>query len=155
MHTPGVTQVAGSDAIRAYIAALRLGQGYSQDVLADAIGMARRTYIAWETGETKDIKAPPIIRAIKFLGGAFGHLAELDNATEEEAGQKARDWLRMTPAERAQVERIHTKLRRVIEIGDEDPERLEQVIERLRADARADPAVLDMVVAYLDGRRSR
>lgn len=146
--------VAGSDALRAYISTLRSVQGYSQDAVADSIGIARRTYIAWETGETKDIKAPLIIRAIKLLGGAFGHLADLDEATEEEAERKAREWLKMTPEERAQVERIHAKFRRVIEIGDQDPERLEQVVEQIRADARADPAILDLVLAYMAGRRS-
>lgn len=151
----GVEVVASADTLRAYIAALRQGQGYSQDLVADSIGMARRTYIAWETGETKDIKAPVIIRAIKFLGGAFKHLAELDEITEAEAEQKARDWLKLTPEQRAQEERIQAKFKRVIELGEQDPERLEQVIERLRSDAHADPAILDMVLAYLDGRRSR
>lgn len=148
------TSMASADALRSYIAALRQEQGYSQNTVANSIGMAPRTYIAWETGETQDIKAPVVIRAIKFLGGAFKHLAELDEASEEEAAQKARDWLKLTPEQRAQEERIQAKMRRVIELSDEDPERMEQVVARLRSDARADPAILDMVLAYLDGRRS-
>jgi DNA-binding XRE family transcriptional regulator len=154
MLETGIT-MASADALRSYIVALRQGQGYSQDTVADRVGMARRTYIAWETGEIKDIKAPVVIRAIKFLGGAFKHLAELDDVTEEEAAKKARDWLSLTSDQRAQEERIQAKFRRVIELGEQEPERLEQVIERLRSDARADPAILDVVMAYLDGRRSR
>lgn len=146
--------VSDSDAIRAYVARLRSGSGLSQEALAETIGMARRTYIEWETGATKDIKAPALIRAIKALGGAFTHLGLLDDATEEKGRQIADEWLHLSPEQRMQVERIQSKFERVIALGDDDPARLEQVIERLRADARGDPAVLDIVIAYLDGRRS-
>jgi transcriptional regulator with XRE-family HTH domain len=148
------TVVSESEAIRAYIMRLRTGQGISQDSLADDIGMPRRTYIAWETGETKDIKAPALIRAIKVLGGAFTHLGLLDDAPEERGRQIADEWLHLTPEQREQAERIQSKFERVIALADDDPARLEQVIERIRSDARSDPAVLDVIVAYLDGRRS-
>jgi transcriptional regulator with XRE-family HTH domain len=148
-------EVSASDAVRVYIRTLRDAQEISQDTVADAIRMARRTYTAWEAGtEIKDIKAPALIRAIKFLGGAFDHLEELENATDDHAEQLARDWIKLTPEQRVQVGRIHSKFRRVIELGDNDPARLEQVVQRLRNDARTDPAVLDVVIAYLDGRRS-
>lgn len=148
-------EVSASDAVRVYIRTLRDAQEISQDTVADAIRMARRTYTAWEAGtEIKDIKAPALIRAIKFLDGAFDHLEELENATDDRAEQLARDWVRLTPEQRAQVGRMRTKFRRVIELGDNDPARLEQVVQRLRTDARTDPAVLDVVIAYLDGRRS-
>lgn len=147
--------VSESDAVRSYIRTLRSEQSISQDTVADAIRMARRTYIAWEAGAgIKDIKAPALIRVIKFLGGAFEHLEELDTATDTRAEQMARDWVHLTPDQKTQFKRIQRKFRRVIELGEDDPNRLEQVVERLRADARADPALLDMVMAYLDGRRS-
>lgn len=148
------TFVSESDAIRAYVERLRNGRSMSQELLAETIGMARRTYIAWETGETKDIKAPALIRAIKVLGGAFTHLGLLEDAPEEKGRQIADEWLRLSPEQQAQVERIHSKFERVIALDDDDPVRLEQVIARVRSDARGDPAVLDVVIAYLDGRRS-
>lgn len=146
--------VSEADAIRAYISTLRAGRGMSQDALASQIGMAPRTYKAWETGETKDIKIPRVLRAIRVLGGTFDHLEELDNATEDDAKRLAREWVQLTPEQQEQVTRLRSKVRRVIELSEQDPDRLEQVIERLRSDARADPAILDLVLAYIDGRRS-
>lgn len=147
--------VSESDALRAYIATLRSRRGLSQDALADAIGMGRRTYIAWETGETKDIKTPLVIRAIKVLNGAFEHLGLLDNATEEDGRRIADEWAQLSPEQQIQMQRIQSKAQRIIELNEHDPARLEQVVARLREDASTDPAVLDMVLAYLDGRRSR
>lgn len=145
--------MAYSDALRGYIIELRTRQGVSQKALAEAMGIARNTYIAWETGETKDIKTPLVVRAIRYLGGLLDHLALLDSA-EDQGRTVAREWLALSPEERQQMARIESKLRRVIALGEEDPERLEQVVERLRADARADPTILDLVLAYIDGRRS-
>jgi transcriptional regulator with XRE-family HTH domain len=147
--------VSDSDVIRAYIVALRTEQRISQESVANAIGMAKRTYQAWENRQTKDIKIPLAIRAVRFLGGSLEHLEEIDQATEAEAERTARDWLKLTPEQKAQASRIQSKFRRVIELGEQEPEKLEQVIERLRADARTDPALLDVIIAYLDGRRSR
>jgi transcriptional regulator with XRE-family HTH domain len=147
--------VSDSDVIRAYIVALRTEQRVSQESVANAIGMAKRTYQAWENRQTKDIKIPLAIRAVRFLGGSLEHLEEIDQATEAEAERTARDWLKLTPEQKNQASRIQAKFRRVIELGEQDSEKLEHVIERLRADARTDPALLDVIIAYLDGRRSR
>lgn len=152
MSVPTSTEAA---ALRAYIAALRSEQHISQDDLAEAIGMPPRTYKAWESGPTEDIKAPFAIRAIKFLGGALEHLADFDRLSPSDAEQLARDWLRLTPDQRRQAVRIQSKFRRVIELSEQDPTQMERVVTRLRADAQADPAVLDLVMAWLDGRRSR
>ena len=147
-------QVSGSNAIRAYITTLRAEQKISQDKLAGAIGLAPRTYKAWEKGTIKDMKVPLIIRAIRFLGGDFEHLGELDQVDTARAEQMARDWLALTKEQRAQAIRIQAKFQRVVELGEHDPVRLRQVVEQLRADAESDPAVLDAITAYLDGRRS-
>ena len=148
-------EVSASDAVRVYIRTLRDVQEISQDTVADAIRMARRTYTAWEAGtEIKDIKAPALIRAIKFLGGAFNHLEALEDASDAQAEQIARNWLKLTPDQQMQVGRIQHKFQRAIELGEDDPARLEQVVERLRLDVRSDPVVLDVVMAWLDGRRS-
>ena len=49
--------------------------------------------------------------------------------------QIADTWLKMTPEQQAQVSRMQTKLGRIIELGEQDPARLEQAVERLRADS--------------------
>jgi len=151
----GACVMAYSEALRGFISHLRKEQKISQKALAEAIGIARGTYIAWETGETKDLKVPLMVRALQFFGVPLERLEAIGEAeTEDEGRQIADDWLKMPPDERAQAERIRTKFRAIVEIGEQDPERLEQVIERLRADARGDPAILDMVLAYMDGRRT-
>lgn len=148
--------MAYAEALRGFISHLRKEQKVSQLALSKAIGIARNTYIEWEKGRTKDIKSPVLAQALLFLGVPLDRLEDLKAVDTEEDGRALADkWLKLTPEERARQERIHAKFKRVVELGDEDPEDLERVIERLRADARADPAILDMVVAYLDGRRSR
>ncbi|KAB8140739.1 helix-turn-helix transcriptional regulator [Chloroflexia bacterium SDU3-3] len=136
--------MAESDALRLYLITLRSRQNISQDKVADTIGMARRTYKAWELGETKDIKVPWAVRAIKFLGGSLEHLGILDTVSEEEGEKLALDWLALPPDQRNPLP----------EQNHHDSVKLTHVIERLRADAQHDPSVLDMVIAYLDGRRS-
>lgn len=152
----GACTMAYSEALRGFIAHLRRESKVSQQALADEIGVARNTYIAWERGGTKDLKVPLMIKALRFFGVPLEHLEALGQVdTEEEGQQLAAAWLRLTPDERAQEARIHAKFRRMIELADDDPKRMEQVIERMRTDARADPAILDVIEAYLDGRRSR
>lgn len=145
-----------ADALRGYVSHLREGNKVSQRTLADAMEIARNTYISWKTGETKDLKYPLLMRALRFFGVPAEHLSKLaDLETEEEGRQLADSWLVMSPEQRQQVERIQTKLDRVIALSEHDPERLEVVIARLRNDALSDPAILDLVMAWLDGRRSR
>lgn len=151
-----VCTMAYADALRGYISHLREEKGTSQRELAEAMGIARNTYIAWETGETKDLKAPLLIRALRFLSVPLEHLEELvDAETEEEGRALANRWLQFTPEQQAQANRIAVKLDRVIELGEQDPERLIQIVNRLRADSQNDSALLDMIIGYLDGRRSR
>lgn len=61
----GEQDMAYSDALRGYLSHLREENKVSQKTLADAMGIARNTYIAWETGETKDLKVPLMIRAMR------------------------------------------------------------------------------------------
>jgi len=148
--------MAYADALRGYITRLREKQGVSQRALAEAMGVARNTYLLWETGDTKDLKTPLVVRALRFLGVPLDQLEQLVGAETEEEGQQLADsWIESTKEGRTKLARIEDKFRRVIELSDEEPERVRQVIERLRADARSDPAILDIVMAYLDGRRSR
>lgn len=148
--------MAYADALRGYLSHLREQRGIPQWQLAEAMGIARNTYISWETGETRDLKVPRLIRALRFFGVPLDYLEKLGEAETEEEGRKlADDWLKMTPDQQAQAARIQTKFQRIIELGEQDPAKLEQVIERLRADAQTDPALLDLVLVWLDGRRSR
>lgn len=65
-----------ADALRGYLSHLRKENKVSQPVLAEAMGIARNTYIAWETGETKDLKVPLMIRAMRFFHVPLEHLIE-------------------------------------------------------------------------------
>jgi transcriptional regulator with XRE-family HTH domain len=81
------------DAIRGYVVKLREHSGLSQDKFADRIGMPQRTYLAWETGETKDIKAPYLIKALQVLGAPFEHLGRLVDKRYEDGAQLAERWI--------------------------------------------------------------
>ena len=144
--------VSDSDVLRAYIVTLRTEQHIGQKEVASAIPMPLRTYQAWENSQTKDIKLPRAVRAIQYLGGLLDHLGDLKS--EEDARRIAREWAHLSQEQREAAGRVHSKLRRVIALGEQDPAQLESVIERLRSDARADPQVLDAVLVWLDGRRS-
>ena len=152
-----------ADAMRAYIRRRRDLLGYTQEGLAKAIGVPYPTYRDFESGATRELKASLFARVVEILNIPIEHIKKLGKEISlDEAGQLATDVLsqedyelKLTPEQRTQVNRIQAKLWRVTELGEQDPEKLEHVIERLRADAHADPALLDLVMAYLDGRRSR
>lgn len=144
--------VSESDAIRRYLVTLRTAQGIGQEATAEAAGLASRTYKGWELGEIKDMKGAALVRTLRFLGGNFDDLDSLATMTEAEAEARAREWL-ATPNEQ-RTNQVRSGVRRIIELGDRDPDRLRQVVERLRDDSRADPVILDMVMGFLDGRRS-
>lgn len=151
-----VCTMAYADALRGYISHLRERQDVPQWKLAEAMGIARNTYLAWETGETKDLKVPRLVRALRFFGVPLEYLEQLGAAeTEEQGRQLAEEWLNMSPEQRAQASRIESKFQKVIELSEQDPDQIIQIINRLRADAQSDPALLDTVIGYLDGRRSR
>lgn len=87
-----------ADALRGYITTLRNGRNFTQQQLADAIRMAKRTYISWETGHTKDIKTPYLLRALKVLNGSVDQVAELvDSSTKADGEGLAKDWLAQNP----------------------------------------------------------
>src|SRR5262245_18601858 len=89
-----------AEAIRAYIITLRTGQGISQEKVAEAVGLTRRGYIMWETGETRDIKLPTVIKALEAVRGWACHLSQLATANETDARELAGAWLRLEPKER-------------------------------------------------------
>lgn len=139
--------------MRAYIRRRRGLMGYTQESLAEAIGAPYPTYRDFESGATYEIRAGLFARLVDVLNIPLDHIRKLSRGISvDEASDLALEWLKQEQA--LQVQQFQGKLRRVIELGEQDPERMERVIERLRSDARADPEVLDLVMAYLDGRRS-
>lgn len=117
-----------AEALRAYIVGLRKRQGITIDAIVEAIRMPRRTYIAWEQGETKDIKTPFALRAVRFLGGSVKVLEDLDQMTPQQAAALAAD---------------------ATELSDEDLERTIKLYESLQDD----PAVLGRWLSYGEGLR--
>jgi transcriptional regulator with XRE-family HTH domain len=148
--------MAYADALRGYVSHLRMELGATQADVAEAMGIARNTYISWETGGTKDIKVPRLIRGLRFLGVPLDYLEELEGAETIEQGRKIADGVlsKMTPEQVARAKRIQDKFEQVVKLGEEDPDLLRSVVARLREDAKNDPGVLDAIIVYLDGRRS-
>lgn len=75
------------DGVRGYIRELRIGREASQKDLASAMGIATSTLIAYEMGRTEEVKAGPLLRAVRHLGGDLNDLLDLaDDDTPYEAG---------------------------------------------------------------------
>lgn len=74
--------------------------------------------------------------------------------TAEQARELALSWLAATDEERAAAQQAMAKLQRVVALAADDPRRLEDVLRRLRDDARADPEVIGMVLGFLAGRKA-
>lgn len=119
---------ATAEALRAYIVGLRKHRGVTIDALAEAIRMPRRTYIAWEQRETKDIKTPFALRAVRFLGGSVRVLETLDQITPEQAAIMAAD---------------------PTNLSDEELERAIKLYESLQSD----PKALERWLGYGEGLR--
>jgi transcriptional regulator with XRE-family HTH domain len=133
--------MSSAEAVRTYIITLRTRQRISQEVVADAVGLTRRAYIMWETGETKDIKLPILMRALRAVGGWVEHLNQISEASEDEAKAVADAWLELSAVERKALRTMFSSddgrsqvLRSVAELTD-DPEvqtRLRGYLDRLQ-----------------------
>jgi len=143
-----------TDPLRAYVITLRKLAKLDQDEVASLIGVGYRTYMAWETGETKDIKLPVIRKLINVLGGAFQHLEHIDALTAEDAARLAENWHKLSADERESATRGGQALERIVRLTEDDPEKLEYVLRRLRDEAREDAELLNLVNGYLDGYRA-
>lgn len=83
-----------ADAIRGYIRTLRKERKVTQPALAKAMKMALRTYKDWELGNSADIKAPYLLRAVEFLHGSYKQIAGLsEEATTQDGEALARAWV--------------------------------------------------------------
>lgn len=141
----------GTDPLRAYITRLRKLAGLDQEELGERVGMGRRTYHAWESGSTKDIKFRILRKVIEEVGGAFHHLEHIDEMSAAEAEHLAETWHAMSPEEQASASRGVQTIDRMIALADSDPVQLETVLRRLRTEAREDTELIDLIETYLDG----
>jgi DNA-binding XRE family transcriptional regulator len=138
------------DPLRTYVITLRKLAKLDQDEVAAQIGIGYRTYMAWEQGETRDLKLPVARRLIQVIGGSFQHLAFIDEMTADEAQRLAMQWHQLSPEERATAQ-SEPRARRTVALGDDDPLTLDALLRRLRDMAREDPALIDLISGYLDG----
>jgi transcriptional regulator with XRE-family HTH domain len=141
--------------LRAYVVTLRKGRGITQEDIARRIGMKVRTYVAWERGTTQSIKEHFARALITALDGSQEHRDLLDTMSIEEAQNLAREWLSLSEEQRRNAQEAAHKFARVIELSDSDPAGLEDVIEKIRQDAQADPQFLTWLSGYLEGRGVR
>lgn len=61
---------------------LRKQQGFSVEYVAKVAGVDKKTYLMWESGETKDIRRYKLGRLAKILGTTIDHLAGKDSIPE-------------------------------------------------------------------------
>lgn len=146
------TQVV--DPLRVYVRELRNAAGLTQQQVADHLGLTRRSYVLWETARTNDIKLQHARALIRLLGGSLQHLEMLDVMQVEDARALAREWAAQSEEDRETALRARLKFKRVIELGENDPALLEQIVAQLRKDATHDSHLLEMITTFLDGRRS-
>jgi transcriptional regulator with XRE-family HTH domain len=74
--------------VRGYVRELRVQQSISLPALGKVMGLAPNTLISWEQGHTKEIKAGPLLRAVRYLGGSGEDLLLLaDEDTPEIVGR--------------------------------------------------------------------
>jgi transcriptional regulator with XRE-family HTH domain len=140
--------------IRAYVYTLRKLRNLTQEEVADGAGLKRRTYIAWENGETAKLDLEVAQNIVEFLGGAFEHLGRVTKMSPEAAAELASAWAAMSPEEQAASLRpTDDKVRQLIAISVDDPEGLADVLRDVRNEARADDRTLDMISVFLAGLR--
>jgi transcriptional regulator with XRE-family HTH domain len=142
-----------ADAVRAYVAELRDGRGFTQEEFARAIGMPKRTYQAWETGETEELKTSFLLRAIRVLHGSFQFLGLLENASAEEGERLARSWLALTSEQQQLADEFAVNMAALASLPDQ--ERVMRLLTDLRREAQYDVEVLNVMEDLLRGRRQR
>lgn len=152
---PTAAEVKAADPLRAYIVSLRSARRLSQPELAQAAGVKARTYIAWENGETSKLDVEVARTIVRVLGGLFEHLDVVLDMTADQARGVAENWINLSDEEREEAREGLSKLHRIVALSDDDPAQLDDVIRRLRDEARIDPDVLTLVSGYLAGLSSR
>lgn len=126
------------DAVRAYLTTLRTEQGYTQEAVAEAAGLTRLSWVSYETGATKDIRAGTMLTVLRLLRGSFDHLRELarEDATPEDGAALAR--LRLEEERSGQLQALlstlsHAELEVILRRLDQDAEELARSLPSLRS----------------------
>lgn len=138
--------------VRGYLRELRVQQNVSLPTLGKVMGIATNTLIAWEQGHTKEIKAGPLLRAVRYLGGSGEDLLLLaDEDTPESVGRAlARRRLGLPDADGVAVpdggefdwERFTREARRRVDraLADEDRQLAQSLLDALARLLRRQPA---------------
>jgi DNA-binding XRE family transcriptional regulator len=66
-----------SEGVYGYIRGLREGRKLNQDELAEKVGIPYRTYVDFETRQTKELKTVVLVRVMVALDGDWTHLEEI------------------------------------------------------------------------------
>lgn len=157
VRTVTVTIPLSAEGIYGYIRRLRDGRGYTQQELADLVGVKYRTYVDYENRETKELKQSTLVRAVLVLGGSWAHIEKIitDDADEEQGRQLAEEIL--SPQYQAAVDPFlaadastRALLREVYE-ASQNP----MLRERIKAYLDGLTDQLDLSGVPLDGRRRK
>jgi len=155
VDTTNAAEFKASDPLRSYVVTLREGLRMSQPAVAEAAGIKRRTYIAWENGEIAKVDVEVARAIVHAVGGVFEHIDQVLDMSAEQARAMATHWLSLSDEERAAAASGRAKLERIVALKADDPYALDDVLRRVRDAARADPDVLKLVSGYLAGITSR
>lgn len=154
---------SNKQAVGAYLRQLRDRRGYTQAQVRDfveALGnwpLDLSTLTRVESGQSF-AGGELIVALLNVLNGSVRDVFRLQrnlDATKADGIQAANSWADKTLELDNEARRAPSLLSQIIELSDDDPEKMRQVIESLRADSRADPHLLDQVQTFLAGRRSR
>lgn len=117
------------DGMRAYLRALRIRSGLTQEEAATTIGLSLRAYTDWEMGRTEEIKAGPLMKLVTAIGARLDDIKALVTSGADAAAGEAL-------AQRAVTEQADPALARIRELAasatPEERERMLRVLEALR-----------------------
>lgn len=141
-------------AISTYLRVLREEQKLTQAKAAAQAGVSSKTLERWERG-VNEPSVSSLAQLIPILQGSIEdalHLLVNPHATAVDGEHVARQWLQQ--AQRQQTTDKAKNITSPRSITSVDQTQLEKVIERLRAESLSDPALPDVIMAFLEGRRS-
>lgn len=127
------TTTMTSEGLRSYLRAMRIGHGLTHQQMGEQVGRSWRTWLSFEMGDTKDLKAPVFQKAIEALQVPPADLEEL-KAADAQTGkalalQRLNERRMLTDVERAAIEQASVvalprntqRVVRLMEILQHDP----------------------------------
>lgn len=132
-------------AVSAYLRVLRDGRNLTQGEAADLAGISSKTIERWEAGKKRPTIATlePLVLALQGSVSEVLVLLANSNATVEDATRRAREWLKLTPEQRASLE----AQRALQVVSDEELAAAMMLYQRLQAN----PRLLDRWLVYGEG----